>query len=431
MFRFLDKKEPTIIQKAEEEKVSIRNISRELAEKMTLNSCNEADLKLLKAIQPFIAAQIDGVTERFYKTVFLVPELKRMIETYSSVEQLRNVLAHHILQLFSGEMDETFVQKRLAVAKVHYKIGLKPSWYLAAFQEVQNALVDIVSKEIHTVEEIVPVTQAITRILNIEQQLVLEAYEEEVLIGLKTSYEEGKQAAEGRIGKINEQLSRAVVEAEHEVAQLVSSSTAVQSITNDGQKTAEEVKKTSVTSERHLTEVLDVISEITTKLSEVNDTVQKVEGASKEITDVVQLVATIAEQTNLLALNSAIEAARAGEYGKGFAVVASEVRNLADETKRSISTIDELVQNSNAYTAHLMTELNEMMETIQTSENHAAVAHTEFKTIVHTLDEHSTTTNHIYSQVAEQSDSLTEIQQIMQRVRQTTEQLETVLNEPS
>ena len=42
----------------------------------------------------------------------------------------------------------------------------------------------------------------------------------------------------------------------------------------------------------------------------------------------------------MLALNASIEAARAGEQGRGFAVVANEVKNLAEEIKTLVSTVE-------------------------------------------------------------------------------------------
>lgn len=62
-----------------------------------------------------------------------------------------------------------------------------------------------------------------------------------------------------------------------------------------------------------------------------------------EVKSMAEAIGDIASQTNLLALNAAIEAARAGENGKGFAVVADEVRNLAEESAKAVSSIQEMV----------------------------------------------------------------------------------------
>ncbi len=64
---------------------------------------------------------------------------------------------------------------------------------------------------------------------------------------------------------------------------------------------------------------------------------------SKEIIGIVQTITGISSKTNILALNASIEAARAGDAGRGFAVVAEEIQKLAEQTKKAVESIGEIV----------------------------------------------------------------------------------------
>lgn len=66
--------------------------------------------------------------------------------------------------------------------------------------------------------------------------------------------------------------------------------------------------------------------------------------AVNQINELSEAILEITAQTNLLALNAAIEAARAGEAGRGFAVVADEIRQLAENSKNTVSRIQEVTK---------------------------------------------------------------------------------------
>ena len=63
----------------------------------------------------------------------------------------------------------------------------------------------------------------------------------------------------------------------------------------------------------------------------------------KDISNLSESISEIANETNLLALNAAIEAARAGEAGRGFSVVAEEIRKLAEQSKDTVTKIQNII----------------------------------------------------------------------------------------
>lgn len=96
----------------------------------------------------------------------------------------------------------------------------------------------------------------------------------------------------------------------------------------------------------------DYVNVLKTKAAEVNDSNDKIVNSLEniianinDVKDTLGIINSISAQTNLLALNASIEASHAGDAGRGFAVVAEEIRKLAEQTKESLVSINELVDS--------------------------------------------------------------------------------------
>lgn len=85
---------------------------------------------------------------------------------------------------------------------------------------------------------------------------------------------------------------------------------------------------------------------LTSKKADIRVAVEKLNSLSR-INNLTDEILSISDQTTLLSLNASIEAARAGEAGKGFAVVANEISKLAQMSKDTVTSIQEICGEAN------------------------------------------------------------------------------------
>ena len=164
---------------------------------------------------------------------------------------------------------------------------------------------------------------------------------------LSASMEEVAATSSG----INEQISgvnQAVVQMQEEAENFAQYALKVQQRANELKQNANISKENTSDMLQQMTEVLRASMEHSKKVTMINE-------LTNNILD-------ISSQTNLLALNASIEAARAGEAGKGFAVVAEEIRVLADNSRETANSIQEISKMVTGAVEELAENADEMLQ---------------------------------------------------------------------
>lgn len=149
----------------------------EVLSQMQMINLTSKDLELIATFRPVIVSQIERITASFYESILHVDSLKQIVTKFTTVDRLRQTLSNHLIEMFEGHIDSAFIEKRLKIAMVHQKIGLPPKWYMGSFQNLLNTLLQIIHETADTQAEIEGLRAAITKLLSFEQQIVLEAYE--------------------------------------------------------------------------------------------------------------------------------------------------------------------------------------------------------------------------------------------------------------
>lgn len=163
----------------------------------------------------------------------------------------------------------------------------------------------------------------------------------------------------GQVSNSNENASNISATMEELSASMEEISATLSSIAESVQSAAQSTEEMRVTAEEGKTfmdevkvSAIDIRAEAVTSkdstvkmIEEIRDILEAAIENSKNVEQINNLtndILGISSQTNLLALNASIEAARAGEAGRGFAVVADEIRDLAERSKNTANSIQQI-----------------------------------------------------------------------------------------
>lgn len=316
----------------------------DIEKQLQMISLTKEDLSIAMVIKPYVEEHILTIVQAFYNNLENVPELITIIEKYSSLDQLKTTLNKHIIEIFSGKMNTAFIDKRKIIANMHVHIGLTQKWYIASFEKLFTGVREMIMNHFDANDTIIALG-VLNKLLNLEKQVVLEAYDDELNRQKDVEVERQMQMIRSLEDTSNE-LASLAQETTASIEELTAQIKIVVSNSVTGTEVSEDAKLMADQGQNRLLSMDQSLDSMEAGTIKVNEDIKSLESTATQIKDIIGIVDSIASQTNLLALNASIEAARAGEHGAGFAVVADEVRKLAEETGRSVQSVAGLINQT-------------------------------------------------------------------------------------
>lgn len=167
----------------------------EITRRKELLGFTRQDAELLAACRGLILEQADSLVETFYSKQTAVPEVAAIIGDADTLTRLRSAMTRYVIDLFSGDYGEDYVNNRLRIGLVHKRIGVAPKYYLSAMRILKRLLMDVLEARMAGHPQREETLQALDKLLYFDNELVFDTYIRILLSEIESAKDKAVQYA--------------------------------------------------------------------------------------------------------------------------------------------------------------------------------------------------------------------------------------------
>lgn len=288
--------------------------------------------------------------EDAYETLVIAKQATIQDKSFKKISQTRG-FSMVFIGLFIVVLAITITVVIITIARPAQRSGAALQQIVSKIEQNEGDLTERIP--VKTKDEIGQMTAGVNGFLEqlqrVIQKLKLEA--ENMMISVETVNQKIDESNENacNVSAAMEEMSASMQEISATLGQLATGSDnvldeikAMTNQVNDGVDLVVDIKGRAQNMHQSTVESKESAGKVMLDVRKTLETAVEDSHSVIQINKLTEEILNITSQTNLLALNASIEAARAGEAGKGFAVVADEIRVLADNSRNTANSIQNI-----------------------------------------------------------------------------------------
>ena len=144
------------------------------------------DAAVLRSLAPLAEPHLPALAERFYQEIPRHPGAEQVFTGGSTqIARLKLTLQKWARGLFSGVYDDAYAHERFRIGFRHVQIALPQRYVIAAMFVIEEFFLELFEREITDTHRLHVARRAISRILNLDLNLICETYFEESIRELR------------------------------------------------------------------------------------------------------------------------------------------------------------------------------------------------------------------------------------------------------
>jgi PAS domain S-box-containing protein len=147
-----------------------------VATRMVAVGLTADDLRCLAAIEPSVSANLDRFINSLYERLLAQPEFAPLLVGDAQISRLKAAQRRYFRDLLLCPRDWDYVLRQLRIGAVHYRVHLKPQWYLATYAHFLCDHVPVVLRSAPSAAEGARRVVALVRAAFFDAIIALDAY---------------------------------------------------------------------------------------------------------------------------------------------------------------------------------------------------------------------------------------------------------------